>query len=81
MAKSVTRSETEIVMPAMAFCFIVQVGRLKKRFPIAGTGLKSDYPVAFFDQIIEILLGASFVVSFLHAVEVHELSSGQKLPF
>jgi len=50
MPKSVTRSETEIVMPAMAFCFIVQVERFKKPFPIAGTGLKTDYPVALFDQ-------------------------------
>lgn len=46
-----------------------------------GPGLKADYPVAFFDQVIEIFLGAPFVISFLHAVEVQQLASCQKLPF
>ena len=37
--------------------------------------------IAFANQIIEILLRSPLVVSFLHAVEVHELASCDKLAF
>ena len=34
--------------------------------------------IAGFNEIIKVLLSSSFVITFLHAVKVHEFTSGEK---
>ncbi len=43
--------------------------------------LKTDYFVAFFDEVGEINLFGSIMVSILHTVEVKELASGLQYAF